>query len=65
MAEKRSSYRVKAQGRSHRARGAGYRRMIEGSVAQQAGTPDEVAAVVSAYRIEHFGSARGKKRELS
>jgi hypothetical protein len=39
--------------------------MIEGSVAKQAGTPDEVAAVVSAYRIEHFGSSRGKKRELS
>ena len=26
-------------------RGAGYQRMIEGSVAQRAGTPDEVAAV--------------------
>jgi hypothetical protein len=65
MAEKRSSSRVKHKDEVTGLRGAGYRRMIEGSVAKQAGTPDEVAAVVSAYRIEHFGSSRGKERELS
>jgi len=30
-------------------RGAGYRRMIEGSVAKRAGTPDEVGAVSAAH----------------